>query len=93
MSKLNKLLQIVKESREEDKAEINSIRRAISDLKSKMNNPDYSDEERAKHKDWHDKEVKRLKLYGVDEACWSGYEQIGMKKKNGKKVPNCVPKK
>ena len=25
--------------------------------------------------------------------CWSGYEMIGMKNKNGKKVPNCVPKK
>tara|TARA_R110000787_G_scaffold146884_1_gene260621 strand:- start:760 stop:1500 length:741 start_codon:yes stop_codon:yes gene_type:complete len=23
--------------------------------------------------------------------CWDGYEQIGFKKKNGKKVPNCVP--
>lgn len=26
-------------------------------------------------------------------TCWKGYEQIGMKEKNGKKVPNCVPKK
>lgn len=23
--------------------------------------------------------------------CWKGYEQVGMKMKNGKKVPNCVP--
>jgi hypothetical protein len=27
------------------------------------------------------------------KACWRGYEQIGMKEKNGKQVPNCVPKK
>lgn len=27
------------------------------------------------------------------KACWKGYEAIGMKKKNGKKVPNCVPKR
>jgi len=27
----------------------------------------------------------------IDEACWSGYQQIGMKKKGGKQVPNCVP--
>ena len=27
-----------------------------------------------------------------DDPCWKDYEQIGMKKKNGKKVPNCVPK-
>lgn len=25
------------------------------------------------------------------DPCWKGYKQIGMKKKNGKKVPNCVP--
>jgi hypothetical protein len=27
----------------------------------------------------------------VGEACWDGYKQKGMKKKNGKMVPNCVP--
>lgn len=26
------------------------------------------------------------------DPCWTGYEAIGMKEKNGKKVPNCVPK-
>tara|TARA_R100001510_G_C7620504_1_gene181498 strand:+ start:537 stop:950 length:414 start_codon:yes stop_codon:yes gene_type:complete len=24
--------------------------------------------------------------------CWEGYEMIGMKKKGGRTVPNCVPK-
>lgn len=28
----------------------------------------------------------------VDEACWDGYTQIGMKKKGKKTVPNCVKK-
>ena len=28
----------------------------------------------------------------VDEACWDGYEQQGMKKKGKKVVPNCVKK-
>lgn len=29
----------------------------------------------------------------LDESqpCWSGYKQVGMKTKNGKEVPNCVP--
>ena len=26
----------------------------------------------------------------VDEACWTGYKQIGTKDKGGKQVPNCV---
>ena len=26
-----------------------------------------------------------------EEDCWPGFKQVGMKKKNGKNVPNCVP--
>ena len=26
-----------------------------------------------------------------EDPCWDGYKQVGMKMKNGKKVPNCVP--
>lgn len=52
--------------------------------------------------------VKDVKKYDVDSSitkccpeselekaqgpCWEGYEQIGWKNKNGKRVPNCVPK-
>jgi hypothetical protein len=25
--------------------------------------------------------------------CWKGYKQLGMKKKDGKSVPNCVSEK
>jgi hypothetical protein len=25
--------------------------------------------------------------------CWKGYEKIGMKKKNGSLLPNCIPQK
>jgi hypothetical protein len=27
----------------------------------------------------------------LKKACWKGYEAIGVKKKNGRTVPNCVP--
>lgn len=26
-----------------------------------------------------------------DDPCWDGYEQVGMKEKGGREVPNCVP--
>ena len=26
-----------------------------------------------------------------EDPCWSGYQMVGMKKKDGKEVPNCVP--
>ena len=27
----------------------------------------------------------------LTEVCWEGYKQVGMKMKDGKEVPNCVP--
>jgi hypothetical protein len=27
----------------------------------------------------------------LKDACWAGYTAVGMKMKNGRKVPNCVP--
>ena len=30
-------------------------------------------------------------LMNEKDPCWKGYKQIGMKKKGGKEVPNCVP--
>jgi len=33
-------------------------------------------------------EEKKMK---GEDPCWTGYEMVGMKDKNGKKVPNCVP--
>ena len=26
-----------------------------------------------------------------EDPCWDGYEQVGMKNKGGRQVPNCVP--
>jgi hypothetical protein len=36
---------------------------------------------------------EQLSLYDEDvcESCWSGYKQLGVKKKGKKIVPNCVP--
>ena len=39
---------------------------------------------------------KYKKMFGefkqdLQDACWSGYKQVGFKKKGGKQVPNCVP--
>ena len=66
----------------------------------------YSSDRSKKTKDTlakHDKRMinksrESIKKYGkkedqeVEEACWDSHKQVGMKKKNGKQVPNCVPK-
>lgn len=38
------------------------------------------------------KYYSKLKKSNIDENCWKGYKRIGSKVKNGKSVPNCVPK-
>jgi len=35
--------------------------------------------------------IKLSELLSEKAPCWKGYKQIGMKEKNGKQVPNCVP--
>jgi len=45
--------------------------------------------------DWVDSILKSLEgkeeLAELEDACWEGYEPIGMKEKDGRLVPNCVP--
>ena len=42
---------------------------------------------------YYDEDKKKKKKYAKseDDPCTSGYEQYGMKMKNGRKVPNCIP--
>ena len=57
---------------------------------------DLSDEDFKKRYGARWKEVKmgvatKMAKNEQDDPCWDGYKQIGMKKKDGKQVPNCVP--
>ena len=39
------------------------------------------------------KHTKKFKqMYGEEDPCWDTHKQVGTKMKNGRKVPNCVPK-
>ena len=40
---------------------------------------------------YHSDNEEEDKWDNVQKACWTGYKQVGMKDKNGKQVPNCVP--
>lgn len=42
---------------------------------------------------WSQSKLKELDLLeaSLKEPCWEGYEMVGFKMKNGKRVPNCVP--
>jgi DNA-binding ferritin-like protein len=38
------------------------------------------------------KEAAADVIAALEDACWEGYEAIGMKEQDGRTVPNCVPK-
>ena len=59
--------------------------------KSQHEDEEESDEEISKKYESDNEDED--KWDNVQKACWSGYKQVGMKEKNGRKVPNCVPVK
>ena len=42
-------------------------------------------------KSYHSDNEEEDKWDNITKACWVGYEQQGMKEKDGRMVPNCVP--
>lgn len=54
---------------------------------------DMDDHNRLKKQGYtHDNpKTKKIEEEDVEEACWDGYKQEGMKKKGDRMVPNCVP--
>ena len=42
-------------------------------------------------KSYHSDDEEMDKWDNMQKACWVGYEQQGMKEKDGRMVPNCVP--
>ena len=44
-------------------------------------------------KSYNSENEEEDKWDNMEKACWSGYKQVGMKDKNGRRVPNCVPVK
>ena len=45
----------------------------------------------SKKKKTRGKKNKSTTMKGKN-PCWKGYQMVGMKKKGGRTVPNCVPK-
>ena len=46
---------------------------------------------KSKDEEYESDNEEEDKWDNLTKACWSGYKQEGMKEKNGRMVPNCVP--
>jgi hypothetical protein len=53
--------------------------------------PEAEIEDMSKSEDYESDNEEEDKWNNMEKACWSGYTQRGMKEKNGRMVPNCVP--
>jgi len=59
-------------------------------FKAKKKGPAPGDADAKTKPSVHTKKFKQM--YGEDGPCWDTHKQVGMKKKGGRMVPNCVPK-
>ena len=78
------------------RSELSTIVDAVRKLKAKVENGEGNLEAWVQSKitkaaDYIDTAADYVAGGEMDEDCWSGYKQVGMKKKGKKVVPNCVP--
>jgi hypothetical protein len=78
------------------RSELSTIVDAVKRLKAKVENGEGNLEAWVQSKitkaaDYIDTAADYVAGGEMEESCWSGYKQVGMKKKGKKIVPNCVP--
>jgi hypothetical protein len=61
------------------------------DAEEETTAPEAEIEDMSKSEDYESDNEEEDKWDNMEKACWSGYTQRGMKEKNGRMVPNCVP--
>jgi hypothetical protein len=61
------------------------------DSEEETADPETEIEDMSKSEDYESDNEEEDKWDNMEKACWSGYTQRGMKEKNGRMVPNCVP--
>jgi hypothetical protein len=75
--------------RDQKDHEARKLNKCYNQIMDNNENIELTDEEISKS--YHSDNEDEDKWDNLEKACWSGYKQVGMKEKGGKKVPNCVP--
>jgi hypothetical protein len=78
------------------RSELSTVAAAVKRLQKKMGKGEGNIEAWVQSKitkaaDYLDSAADYVDSGEMEEACWSGYKQVGMKKKGKRIVPNCVP--
>jgi hypothetical protein len=72
--------------------EESELQEILDDMESEMEDGETSDGDEADAEDSFDEYKADNDLKEDKDPCWDNYQMVGMKKKGGRKVPNCVPK-
>jgi len=85
---LNEIVEEIKDILEDVVNPADTVVEITDDTLTKSVDPKPEDED---DMDYESDNEEEDKWDNMQKACWSGYRQDGMKDKNGRKVPNCVP--
>ena len=94
MKKSIEVQEVIEEIKDMLEDAINPIDTVIEipeDTLVKSVDPKPENEEDEEDEDYESDNEEEDKWDNLQKACWSGYKQVGMKNKNGRQVPNCVP--
>jgi len=75
-----------------DKVQTKALKKKFKDRKDKDIDNDGDVDKSDEYLDNRRKTVSKAITAEDKDPCWDSHEMVGMKKKNGKTVPNCVPK-
>jgi hypothetical protein len=98
MKKSLELSEVVEEIKDMLDDVVNPITKAIkveieiTEVEDEMEEDDAEEDDmESMSKTYESDNEDEDKWDNIEKACWTGYTQRGMKEKNGKMVPNCVP--
>lgn len=88
---VQEVIEEIKDMLEDAINPIDTVIEIPEDTLVKSVDPKPEDEKDEEDEDYESDNEEEDKWDNLQKACWSGYKQVGMKNKNGRQVPNCVP--
>ena len=88
---VQEVIEEIKDMLEDVVNPVDTVIEIPEDALVKSVDPKPEDEEDKEDEDYESDNEDEDKWSNMEKACWSGYKQEGMKEKNGRMVPNCVP--
>jgi hypothetical protein len=88
---VQEVIEEIKDMLEDVVNPVDTVIEIPEDALVKSVDPKPEDEEDKEDEDYESDNEDEDKWSNMEKACWSGYTQRGMKEKNGRMVPNCVP--